>query len=73
MESPLFVKSRLPGPPASNQVQFSINVSADFANVGYALSYYLGGFALENRIWGNLLNNVQQYCSSINSNVGKGG
>jgi hypothetical protein len=45
------------------QVRFSIQVNGDFANRIAEALYYLGGGNLENNIWNNLINNVQNSCS----------
>ena len=49
----------------SGQIQFSIQINGDFANLtANALYRYLGGQQLENNIWNNFLNNIQRVCHS---------
>jgi len=46
----------------SGQVNFTINVSADFAGLKSFLGFVVGGDKLENAIWLNLTKNFFELC-----------
>ena len=46
----------------SGNVNFSINVNGQFAGKLYHGLYLAGGGELENKIWNNLIDNIERYC-----------
>jgi RHS repeat-associated protein len=48
---------------ANGQLTFAVNVNGNFANSTSQALYNVGGSNLENKIWNNLLANVQTDCS----------
>lgn len=46
------------------RIGFSINVNGEFASRLHQGMYYLGGDDLEDKIWNNLIDNVQRSCGS---------
>jgi hypothetical protein len=48
---------------AQGSVTFSINVNGNFASPAYEqLFKHGGGSDLEDRIWNNLIDNIERYC-----------
>jgi hypothetical protein len=48
---------------ANNQINFTINVNGQFAGPGVRVGYYAGVYDLENKIWNNLVKNIQALCN----------
>ena len=46
----------------TGQLNFSINVNGNFANLEAEIGYYAGGSSLENHIWNHVLQQVQADC-----------
>jgi hypothetical protein len=47
-----------------SQIRFGVDIRGDFANLGWAAGYYLGGSLFENAVWNNLMDNVATFCGS---------
>jgi hypothetical protein len=49
---------------APGQINFSIQVNGDFANIFYEGLYYLGRNNLESNIWNHFVGNVRAACGA---------